>query len=56
MREGDNLLIWKLDHLGCIVNNLIDCMHELNKQEPKLKSLTDATDAVNLSGHFFFKL
>jgi len=54
LREGDTLVVWKLDRLGRSVKNLIDLVGELHKQGVQLKSLTDAIDTGTSSGCFFF--
>lgn len=54
LREGDTLVIWKLDRLGRSVKNLVDLVGELHKQGIQFKSLTDAIDTGTPSGRFFF--
>ena len=54
LREGDTLVVWKLDRLGRSVKNLIDLVSELHKQGVQFKSLTDAIDTGTTSGRFFF--
>lgn len=54
LREGDTLVVWKLDRLGRSVKNLIDLVGELHKQGVQFKSLTDAIDTGTPSGRFFF--
>jgi DNA invertase Pin-like site-specific DNA recombinase len=54
LREGDILVVWKLDRLGRSVKNLVDLVGELHKQGIQFKSLTDAIDTGTPSGHFFF--
>jgi len=54
LREGDALVVWKLDRLGRSVKNLIDLVGELHKQGVQFKSLTDAIDTGTTSGRFFF--
>lgn len=54
LREGDALVVWKLDRLGRSVKNLIDLVGELHKQGVQFKSLTDAIDTGTASGRFFF--
>ena len=45
LREGDTLVVWKLDRLGRSVKNLGDLVSELHRQGVQFKSLTDAIDA-----------
>ncbi|ACQ67735.1 DNA invertase [Candidatus Williamhamiltonella defendens] len=54
LREGDTLVVWKLDRLGRSVKNLVDLVGELHKQNIQFKSLTDAIDTGTASGRFFF--
>ena len=54
LREGDTLVVWKLDRLGRSVKNLVDLVGELHKQGVHFKSLTDAIDTGTSSGRFFF--
>lgn len=54
LREGDTLVVWKLDRLGRSVKNLVDLVGELHKQSIHFKSLTDAIDTGTASGRFFF--
>lgn len=54
LREGDTLVVWKLDRLGRSVKNLVDLVGDLYKQGIQFKSLTDAIDTGTTSGRFFF--
>jgi len=54
LREGDTLVVWKLDRLGRSVKNLVDLVGELHKQNIQFKSLTDSIDTGTASGRFFF--
>lgn len=54
LREGDTLVVWKLDRLGRSVKNLVDLVGALQKQGVQFKSLTDAIDTGTPSGRFFF--
>ena len=54
LREGDTLVVWKLDRLGRSVKNLVDLVGELHKEGVQFKSLTDAIDTGSASGRFFF--
>jgi len=44
LREGDTLVVWKLDRLGRSVKQLVDLVGELRKHGAQFKSLTDAID------------
>ena len=54
MRQGDTLVVWKLDRLGRSVKNLVDLVAALQKRDIQFKSLTDAIDTGTPSGRFFF--
>jgi DNA invertase Pin-like site-specific DNA recombinase len=54
MREGDTLVVWKLDRLGRSVKQLVDFVGELHKQGIQFNSLTDSIDTGTPSGRFFF--
>ena len=54
LREGDTLVVWKLDRLGRRVKQLVDLVGELQQQGVQFKSLTDAIDTGTPSGRFFF--
>jgi DNA invertase Pin-like site-specific DNA recombinase len=54
LREGDTLVVWKLDRLGRSVKNLITLVSELNEKGIHFKSLTDSIDTSTPSGRFFF--
>lgn len=54
LREGDTLVVWKLDRLWRSVKNLVDLVGALHKQGIQFKSLTDSIDTSTPSGRFFF--
>ncbi len=54
LREGDTLVVWKLDRLGRSIKNLVDLVGELHRQGIQFRSLTDAIDTGTASGRFFF--
>ena len=54
LREGDTLVVWKLDRLGRSVKNLVDLVGQLHQQDVQFKCLTDAIDTGTPSGRFFF--
>lgn len=54
LREGDTLVVWKLDRLGRSVKQLVDMVGELHKRGIQFKSLTDAIDTGTPAGRFFF--
>lgn len=54
LREGDTLIVWKLDRLGRSVKNLISLISDLNAKGIHFKSITDSIDTSTPSGRFFF--
>lgn len=54
LREGDTLVVWKLDRLGRSVKQLVDLVGQLHKQGVQFRSLTDSIDTGTASGRFFF--
>ena len=54
LRDGDTLVVWKLDRLGRSVKSLIELVSELNSKNIHFKSLTDSIDTSTPSGRFFF--
>ncbi|WP_300318957.1 recombinase family protein [Accumulibacter sp.] len=54
LREGDTLVIGKLDRLGRSVRNLVDLVGSLHKQSIQFKSLGDGIDTGTPSGRHFF--
>ena len=56
LREGDTLVVWKLDRLGRSVKNLISLIADLNSKGIHFKSITDSIDTSTPSGRFFFHI
>jgi DNA invertase Pin-like site-specific DNA recombinase len=56
LREGDTLIVWKLDRLGRSVKSLIELVSELNSKNIHFKSVTDSIDTSTPSGRFFFNV
>lgn len=56
LREGDTLVVWKLDRLGRSVKNLVDLISNLAKRGIHFKSLTDSIDTSTHTGRFFFHI
>ena len=54
LREGDTLVVWKLDRLGRSVKNLVDLVGQLQTEKIGFRSLTDSIDTGTPSGRFFF--
>jgi DNA invertase Pin-like site-specific DNA recombinase len=54
LRDGDTLVVWKLDRLGRSVKHLVDLVGELDELGVHFRSLTDSIDTITVSGRFFF--
>ena len=54
LREGDTLVVWKLDRLGRSAKQLVNLVGELQEQGIHFKSLTDSIDTSTAAGRFFF--
>jgi DNA invertase Pin-like site-specific DNA recombinase len=54
LREGDMLVVWKLDRLGRSVKALVNLVNDLSDRGVHFKSLTDSIDTSTPSGRFFF--
>jgi hypothetical protein len=52
LREGDTLVVWKLDRLGRSVKHLVDMVGDPRQQGIQFKSLTDAIDTGTPSSSF----
>jgi DNA invertase Pin-like site-specific DNA recombinase len=46
LREGDTLVVWRLDRLGRSLRHLIDTITELNARGVGFKSLTENLDTT----------
>ena len=56
LREGDTLVVWRLDRLGRSLRDLIDWMNYLEKEKVTLKSLQESIDTGNLTGKLIFHI
>jgi len=54
LREGDTLVVWKLDRLGRSLKNLVALVEDLEERGIEFKSLTDGIDTTTPAGRFFF--
>jgi hypothetical protein len=53
-REGDTLVVWKLDRLGRTVKGLVELVEGLQARGVQFKSVTDGFDTSTTAGLFFF--
>lgn len=56
LREGDVLVIWKIDRLGRSLSHLIRIVEDLKERGVAFRSLTEAIDTTNSHGAFLFNL
>lgn len=56
VREGDVLVVWKLDRLGRSVKGLIELTEGLQKRGIGFKSLTESIDTTTAQGRLFFHI
>lgn len=56
LREGDTLVVWKLDRLGKSLKSLITLTGELEDKGIDFKSITDSIDTSTPVGRFFFHM
>jgi len=56
LREGDIVVIWKLDRLGRSLRDLINIMTEIQDKKAGLKSLNDSIDTTTPHGKLTFHL
>ena len=54
VREGDCLVVWKLDRLGRSVKDLVAIVGGLAQRGVHFNSLTDQIDTSTTAGRFFF--
>ena len=57
LREGDTLVVWKLDRLGRSLNHLVQTVEGLRRREVSFRSLSDpGIDTTTRSGRLLFNL
>src|SRR4051794_12756834 len=56
VREGDTLVVWKLDRLGRSLKDLITRITELNDRKIGFKSLTEQIDTTTSGGKLIFHI
>ena len=56
LREGDTLVVWKLDRLGRTVKGLVELVDLLKGRGIQFRSLTDGIDTSTPAGRFFFHM
>lgn len=56
LREGDTLVVWRLDCLGRSLKHLIDTVNELDARGVGFKSLTESIDTTTPGGRLVFHI
>jgi DNA invertase Pin-like site-specific DNA recombinase len=56
IREGDTLVIWKLDRLGRSLGHLIALVADLEQRQIGLLSLNDPVDTTTAQGRLIFRI
>lgn len=56
LREGDTLVVWRLDRLGRSLKHLIELISELEQKEIHFSSLQEAINTTTSSGKLFFHI
>src|SRR5512133_3711250 len=56
LREGDILVVWKLDRLGRSLKHLIETITGLNNRKTGFKSITEAIDTTTSGGKLIFHI
>ena len=54
LREGDTLIVWRLDRLGRSLKDLIELVGELERKGVALRSLQEAIDTTSPGGKLIF--
>lgn len=56
LREGDTLVVWKLDRLGRSIQHLIEMIKGLNERKIGFKSLQENIDTTTSGGKLIFHI
>lgn len=56
LREGDTLVVWRLDRLGRSLQHLIETVNKLESRNIGFKSLTEQIDTTTPSGKLIFHI
>jgi DNA invertase Pin-like site-specific DNA recombinase len=56
LREGDTLVVWKMDRLGRTVLQSVQFLNSLHKEKIEFRSLTEGIDTNTSFGKFYFHM
>lgn len=56
LREGDTVVVWKLDRLGRSMRNLVDLMATFDERGVRFRSLTESMDTSTPGGALVFNI
>ena len=56
VREGDTLVVWRLDRLGRSLKHLIETITDLNNRNIGFKSITESIDTTTSGGKLIFHI
>lgn len=56
VREGDTLVVWRLDRLGRSLKHLIETITNLNNRKIGFKSITENIDTTTSGGKLIFHI
>src|SRR5213080_5112071 len=56
VREGDTLVVWRLDRLGRSLKHLIETITKLNQRKIRFKSITENIDTTTSGGKLVFHI
>jgi DNA invertase Pin-like site-specific DNA recombinase len=56
LRQGDTLVVWKLDRLARSVKDLVELIHDLDCRGVGFRSLTEMIDTTSAGGRLIFHI
>lgn len=56
LRQGDQLVVWKLDRLARSLKDLVEIIDDLQRRGVGFRSLTESIDTTNTSGRLVFHI
>ena len=56
LREGDTVVVWKLDRLGRSMQNLVELMTMFDRMGVQFQSLTENIDTTTPGGVLIFNM